>query len=391
MLDRLRANLLPHAEPELIQFRVRLARALVLAIYILAGFWLVAGIVFRLFLSAESGHPFVFDLLPVIVSALLGAWVLWLVARQRLEAAGYLLASTFFIFASLGLIIFPQAFYLLTAAYLISILSAGAIVGGGSTYLFAIAASISVSISWITTWNTPLNPASGFHPLVSLLLLISQVVFFLGSAAILYSLSNQVQKTINHLHRQAERLIDLARTDPLTGISNRRYFIELLEREFIRARRYRRPLSLLYLDLDGFKELNDRHGHLFGDDVLRGATRSLSSVLRSTDLLARIGGDEFAVLLPETQLPDAQNVAGKLRRALVAYGQQLSPIVPPLTFCGGVSYLRDTDTSIDDMLARADNAQYLAKESGKDDTRTELDLDELKSIKEPSQQLLNED
>lgn len=391
MLDRLRANLLPHAEPELILFRVRLARALILAFYVLVGIWLVAGIGFRLFLPADIGYPLILDLLSVLVSALLGAWALWLVASQRLGAAGYLLASTFFIFATLGLILFPQAFYFLTAAYLISILSAGAIVGGGSTYLFAIAASITISIRWYTTWNTPLNPASGFQPLASVLLLISQVVLFLGTAAILYSLSNQVQKAIEHLHQQAERLIDLARTDPLTGLSNRRYFIELLEREFTRARRYRRPLSLLYLDLDGFKELNDRHGHLFGDEVLRGATRSLSAVLRSTDLLARIGGDEFAVLLPETLLRDAQNVAGKLRRALVAYGQQLSPVVPPLTFCGGVSYLRDKDTSIDDMLARADNAQYLAKESGKDDTRTELDLAEFKSIKEQSQQLLNEE
>ena len=177
MFDRLRANLLPHAEPELIQFRVRLARALVLAFYVLVGIWLVVGIGFRFILPADGGYLFIFDLFAVVVSALLGAWVLWLVARRRLGGAGYLLASTFFILATLGLNFFPQAFYLVTAAYLISILTAGAIVGGGSTYLFAIAASITVSITWFATWNTTLNPANGLHPLASLLLLISQIAF----------------------------------------------------------------------------------------------------------------------------------------------------------------------------------------------------------------------
>ena len=92
------------------------------------------------------------------------------------------------------------------------------------------------------------------------------------------------------------------------------------------------------------------------------------------------GGDEFAVLLPETNLGGAQNVSRKLRRALIAFGQQISPIVPPLTFCGGISQLREADSSIDDMLARADSAQYLAKDMGKDDTRTELDLESARRL-----------
>jgi diguanylate cyclase (GGDEF)-like protein len=380
MLDRLRLSLLPKAQPELFRYRLRLARALILAFYVLLAVWFVAGVGFRLFLSSDSGYPFVFDGLSIIASALLGASAMWLASRQRIGVAGYLLATTFFIFATLGLVLFPQAFYLFTAAYLISILTAGAMVGGGSTYLFAIGSSLSISISWLTTWGTPSNPGHLFQPVASLLLLVSQIVLFMGTGAILYSLSNQVQKTIDHLHQQADRLIDLAQTDPLTNLANRRYFIELMEREFTRARRYRRPLTLIFLDFDGFKELNDRHGHLFGDEVLRGATRSLTAVLRATDLLARMGGDEFAVLLPETNMEGAQNVAHKLRRALIAYGQQLSPVVPTLTFCGGVSHLRESDTSIDDMLARADNAQYMAKESGKDATRTERDFERAKKI-----------
>jgi diguanylate cyclase (GGDEF)-like protein len=157
-------------------------------------------------------------------------------------------------------------------------------------------------------------------------------------------------------------------------LANRRHLIEQLEREFARARRYRRPLSLLYLDLDGFKAVNDRFGHMFGDEILRGVAKSMQAVLRSTDLLARIGGDEFAVLLPETNLEGGQKVANKLRKALVAYSQRLGPMIPALTFCAGASQLLKEDRSIDDILARADDAQYLAKSTGKAHTRTQVEL-----------------
>jgi len=150
--------------------------------------------------------------------------------------------------------------------------------------------------------------------------------------------------------------------------------MEQLGREFSRARRYRRPLSLLYLDLDGFKAINDRFGHLFGDEVLTGVGRAMKAVLRSTDLLARIGGDEFVVLLPETGIEGAHNVIAKLRKALAAYGQQLGPAVPPLSFCAGVSQLRQDDATIDDILSRADEAQYLAKGTGPGHTRSEKEL-----------------
>jgi diguanylate cyclase (GGDEF)-like protein len=375
MFNRLRQNLSPKIQPELIRYRIRLARVLILTFFLLLGGWLLVGVVSKIFLGTERSYPIVLDIASIAVLSLLGAGALWLISHQRLGSAGYLLASTFFVTATLGLVLIPQAFYVMSATYLISIITAGAIIGGGSTFLFAFIGSIAISAHWINTWGTTLNPASEFETASSLLILGSQIVLYFGTAAILYSLSNQVQRTIDHLHEQADRLVDLAQTDPLTGLPNRRYFIEILEREFNRARRYQRPLTLLYLDLDEFKELNDRHGHLFGDEILRGASRSLKAVLRSTDLLARIGGDEFAVLLPETNLGGAQNVSSKLRRALIAFGQQISPIVPPLTFCGGISQLREADTSIDDMLARADSAQYLAKDMGKDDTKTELDLE----------------
>jgi diguanylate cyclase (GGDEF)-like protein len=185
-----------------------------------------------------------------------------------------------------------------------------------------------------------------------------------------------IHQTIDRLHQQNEQMTELAHTDPLTELANRRFYMEQLEREFARARRHHRPLSMIYLDLDGFKAINDRFGHLFGDDVLRGVGRSMRAVLRSTDLLARLGGDEFAVLLPETVQSGAVNVAGKLRKALAAYVHQFGAALPSLTFCAGVAQLRESDTTIDDILARADDAQYLAKANGKDHTRTQVELDE---------------
>lgn len=375
MFKRLRKNLSPIDQPELMRYRIRLAGVLIIAFFVVLVLWLIAAVVTKVILNFESSYPFTLDIGLIAMLSFLGSGSLWLISHHRLGRAGYLLATTFFVFATLGLVLFPEALYVMSATYLISILTAGALVGGGSTFLFAFGGSVAISVNWVHTWNTPPNPVSGFQPSISLLVLGSQILLFIGTAAILYSLSNQARHTIDHLHEQADRLVDLAQTDPLTALPNRRYFIELLEREFARARRYYRPLTLLYLDLDEFKELNDRHGHLFGDEILRGASRSLKAVLRSTDLLARIGGDEFAVLLPETNLRGAQNVASKLRRALMAFGQQISPIIPPLTFCGGISQLREGDASIDDILARADSAQYLAKELGKDDTRTEMDLE----------------
>jgi diguanylate cyclase (GGDEF)-like protein len=168
----------------------------------------------------------------------------------------------------------------------------------------------------------------------------------------------------------------LALTDPLTSLANRRQFLDQLQREFNRSKRYRRPLSLLYVDLDGFKEINDHFGHIYGDEVLCGVARSMLSALRASDLLARIGGDEFAVLLPETKLQGALEVSKKLRKALSAYSRRtsLETSLPPLTFCAGVSQRHDRDQSIDDMLARADGAQYLAKATGKAHTRVESEI-----------------
>jgi diguanylate cyclase (GGDEF)-like protein len=106
----------------------------------------------------------------------------------------------------------------------------------------------------------------------------------------------------------------LATTDPLTGIANRRFFEETLDREIKRAQRYERPLSLLMIDIENFKNYNDQHGHPLGDKLLQDCAHLFRALLRASDVVARYGGDEFVVLLPEISVEQGRFVADKLRK-----------------------------------------------------------------------------
>jgi diguanylate cyclase (GGDEF)-like protein len=248
--------------------------------------------------------------------------------------------------------------------YLLSVLVSGAIAGGLAGFIFA---SLSLIMNVVGVWLLVTMQASLTVNLLSgLIFLIVQVVTMLGLAIIMRLNASHISETVGRLRGQTEQMSHLALTDPLTGLSNRRHLIQQLDREFTRAKRYQRPLSLVYLDLDGFKSMNDRFGHIFGDEILAGVALQMRSVLRSADMLARIGGDEFAVLLPETELRGALRVAEKLRKSLAAYSRRLGPALPTLTFCAGVAQLQEDDQSIDGLLGRADKAQYRAKDSGKD-------------------------
>jgi diguanylate cyclase (GGDEF)-like protein len=154
----------------------------------------------------------------------------------------------------------------------------------------------------------------------------------------------------------------LARTDPLTGVANPRRFAEEVEREILRARRYRRPMTVMQLDLDGFKTVNDTRGHLAGDDLLRAVARGLREALRRTDLVARLGGDEFAVLLPETNDEAADLVLGKVRGALRAVFELGSW---PVTASLGVVTCAGPPDSVATLLERVDRLMYASKHAGK--------------------------
>jgi len=171
------------------------------------------------------------------------------------------------------------------------------------------------------------------------------------------------QVAAERLHGQLEIL---AATDALTGLLNRRRFVELAEQAFGRYQRYDRPFALLIADLDHFKAVNDRFGHHAGDDVLRAFAGALVRLMRSHDAVGRIGGEEFAMLLPETGASGAQRVAERIAAAC----RQIAVPAPGrpgrVSVSLGAATVQPADASVDDVLRRADTALYEAKRAGRD-------------------------
>jgi len=164
---------------------------------------------------------------------------------------------------------------------------------------------------------------------------------------------------------QSDRVAALSAVDPLTGLANRRVFEQRLKAEFAGARRYGVPLSLLLIDVDGLKEINDHDGHAAGDAALRRVADALAQTLRSTDMGARWGGDEFALVAPNTPGPAAWTLAERLRReAALPEGQGRSV---PTTASVGIVTLEPASLFADEsaLLVAADRALYEAKRRGR--------------------------
>ncbi len=185
---------------------------------------------------------------------------------------------------------------------------------------------------------------------------------FLSSTLIGYSLRNDEE-----LEAQ-RRLVLAATTDVLTGLSNRDVFERTLAREVDRARRYGRQLSVAVLDIDNFKRINDAHGHRFGDLVLRQVGRILRDALRTCDLGSRWGGEEFALLLPETPPEGAFVVAERVRMAIAAFPVALGVEPVSVTVSVGVATLTPILASPEALFECADGALYRAKATGKNRT-----------------------
>jgi two-component system, cell cycle response regulator len=179
-------------------------------------------------------------------------------------------------------------------------------------------------------------------------------------------------KTLQDQLRSTQRkLTEQAITDELTGLKNRRAFDERLVEEFHRAQRYTDPVSLIMLDLDNFKDVNDRFGHPFGDAVLRGAAEQIRSSTRDPDICARYGGEEFAVILPKTHLSGALSVAERIWKQL-SEREYLPPVeggtVAPIhvTASLGIAFYPSKDIVTPELLLRyADEALYQAKRAGR--------------------------
>jgi diguanylate cyclase (GGDEF)-like protein len=162
----------------------------------------------------------------------------------------------------------------------------------------------------------------------------------------------------------------LSRTDSLTGAMNRRYFFELAESEMSRAGRYKHPFTVAYIDLDNFKSVNDSFGHLVGDRLLRTVSNTLRKSLRNTDTFARIGGDEFAIILPETgDHKSVMTLFGKVRDNLLEAMKKKDWTV---TFSIGVAIYLNPPDSVDEMINIPDRIMYSIKNDGKNMVKVEV-------------------
>ena len=283
------------------------------------------------FWSGQARRRFLAVAMPL---TLLASELVFVAILNRLETgmiyglAGFMYCMYIALLTGQGLSLLAGVGYVLAAAALPQLLAALSLAPGFSQARYGI-------LLW---------PAAG-------LAILSQVVF-----------------AVEYLkrYRLEEQLKRLSDTDPLTGVGNRRYFMRALEQERARAQRLEQPLSLLELDIDHFKRINDSHGHLIGDlAICRLAERCRQSV-RAIDVVARVGGEEFAILLIGTACGRALEVAQRIRAQV-----ELTPPAgtgdPPLNFTVsiGVAQLRRDDSNDLDLFGRADTALYAAKQGGR--------------------------
>jgi diguanylate cyclase (GGDEF)-like protein len=168
--------------------------------------------------------------------------------------------------------------------------------------------------------------------------------------------------TVNFFQRKLELM---ATADPLTGASNRKMFFDKAKAEFNRSRRYKEPLTVLMIDLDHFKNVNDTYGHFAGDKVLKSFVQVCNETLRESDFLGRLGGEEFGVVLVETDQTRAETVSSRLLSAISTLKTMVSDQSISITASMGLSALHPEDTKIEHVMKRADKALYNAKQNGR--------------------------
>ncbi|WP_022665910.1 GGDEF domain-containing protein [Desulfospira joergensenii] len=188
-------------------------------------------------------------------------------------------------------------------------------------------------------------------------------------------LNDVLKKEINARQEVENKLIRLSTLDDLTGIYNRRHFLELFSKQRKSSVRYKRPLSLLLIDVDHFKRVNDTHGHDVGDIVLQSLTKQIAGAVREMDILARFGGEEFIVLLPETDLKKACRAAERICRTVEESPVPFSGKSLPITVSIGVAAIGKEYSSMDEIIKGADLALYRAKESGRNRVCSTKDME----------------
>ncbi|MGE5893270.1 MAG: GGDEF domain-containing protein, partial [bacterium] len=186
-----------------------------------------------------------------------------------------------------------------------------------------------------------------------------------GLVGLVYLFTSKFYRQLNEAR---EKMEVLAITDELTGLYNRRHLLARFEEEFRRAKRLNNQLGFIIIDLDHFKKVNDRFGHLAGDEVLKALAASVKESIRSYDILGRLGGEEFLVILPDTGFEETRRFAERLRTR-VKHRFDRESVLPekvPVTISLGITVIHPDDESIGDILRRADAGLYRAKTGGRD-------------------------
>ena len=193
----------------------------------------------------------------------------------------------------------------------------------------------------------------------------TEAAFSEQDEALLSTVGNQVAVAVENA-RLYEKTLELAQMDGLTGLANRRYLMERLRQEIDRAQRYQTSLSVIMLDLDAFKSVNDTYGHLKGDELLRAFSATVKESVRCSDIAGRYGGEEFCIVLPNTCLNGAGVIAERIRKAMEKLRIPLDNGQPPVGRTVSIGIAEFTDNqSVDELLGAADTALYRAKEGGR--------------------------
>ena len=178
-----------------------------------------------------------------------------------------------------------------------------------------------------------------------------------------------IERDLTRYKKIERQLANMALFDSLTGSLNRPAFFQHAEKEFARGKRYFRPLSVIMVDIDHFKRINDQYGHHGGDQDLQIFAEACQEVIRSTDLMGRIGGEEFALLLPDTPIKSAFNLAERLRTRINKFPYLAGEMLIEVTASLGVAELQSDDINFKALLQRADEALYEAKHAGRNQVK----------------------
>jgi diguanylate cyclase (GGDEF)-like protein len=256
--------------------------------------------------------------------------------------------------------LFANLFLLLTTFYLIFVTQKNSTNKSGFYYY----TSIGFSFLFFGLFILTLDSIYLYQQLAVNISVKSLFVFGYGLLAF------GVTKWITYNEARQDELSIQANTDELTGILNRRSFTSYLDLEFKSFKSLSRPFSLIIIDIDFFKLVNDNHGHLVGDEILKSLAKTMHTSFRSADKVCRWGGEEFAVLLPTTSLNNAITVAEKIRQRVEKQYYKENNIHINYTISLGVSESLTSDTNIDNIISRADEALYMAKNCNRNCVRS---------------------